>query len=176
MYVPSHNAGLRPPPSCSLFLLSLVSQGTVNYVNKQVGKTLGIVESTNNYFRMAVDTKSAKATGRGRNSIRIVSKDEFADGVYILDVDHSELHLLCVGERRGAGGSQAELIPNFPFLVSAGRLRDCSFLAFGAGDGEGELTWSACRTVACFLDYGHAWVAKGCASSVTAASISCAVD
>lgn len=37
---------------------------------------------------MGVDSTTASATGRGRNSVRIVSKDSFADGVYVLDVDH----------------------------------------------------------------------------------------
>jgi hypothetical protein len=47
---------------------------------------------------MSVDTKSARATGRGRNSVRIVSKDLFADGVYILDVDHSTYPVINSGE------------------------------------------------------------------------------
>ena len=47
-----------------------------------------LVSSTATSFKMAVDSSTAVATGRGRNSVRIVSKDEFADGVYVLDVSH----------------------------------------------------------------------------------------
>jgi hypothetical protein len=47
---------------------------------------------------MSVDPKRARATGRGRNSVRIVSKDLFADGVYILDVDHSTYPVINSGE------------------------------------------------------------------------------
>lgn len=52
---------------------------------------------------MAVDSDSASASGRGRNSVRIVSKDSFADGVYVLDVDHIPVGCGTVSRTFGPG-------------------------------------------------------------------------
>lgn len=62
--------------------------GFVNYVSKSTAKQLGLIQSSNNYFKMKVDDFTPIASGRGRSAVRIVSKDEYADGVYVLDVDH----------------------------------------------------------------------------------------
>lgn len=62
--------------------------GFVNYVSKTDAKNLGLIQSSSNYFKMKVDDTTAVASGRGRSAVRIVSKDEYADGVYVLDLDH----------------------------------------------------------------------------------------
>jgi len=64
------------------------THGYVNYVSKAVAQASNLITSTASSFKMAVDSTTAVATGRGRNSIRIVSKDEFGDGLYVLDVNH----------------------------------------------------------------------------------------
>lgn len=62
--------------------------GFVNYVSRSVASSLGMISSTSTYFRMGVDTATSWASGRGRNSVRIVSRDTFRDGLYVLDVEH----------------------------------------------------------------------------------------
>ncbi|CDZ98694.1 Glycoside hydrolase, family 16 [Phaffia rhodozyma] len=62
--------------------------GYVNYVTKAIAKAQGMITTSASYFKMGVDTSTSGLTSRGRNSVRIVSKDDFADGVYILDIDH----------------------------------------------------------------------------------------
>jgi len=64
------------------------THGYVNYVSKAVAQASNLITSTASSFRMAVDSTTAVATGRGRDSVRIVSKDEFGDGLYVLDVNH----------------------------------------------------------------------------------------
>lgn len=66
----------------------LLPKGFVNYVSKSTAKTMGLIQSSSNYFKMKVDDQTPVASGRGRSAVRIVSKDEFADGVYVLDLDH----------------------------------------------------------------------------------------
>lgn len=47
----------------------------------------GYASHTNGAVIMRANAES-QASGRGRDSVRIASKDEWADGVYILDVNH----------------------------------------------------------------------------------------
>ena len=76
-------------PGCSdFFTENDPTNGYVNYVSQAEASSTNIVRTNASYFTMAVDTTVATATGRGRNSVRLVSKDSFADGVYVLDVDH----------------------------------------------------------------------------------------
>ncbi|KAK8864224.1 hypothetical protein IAR55_001470 [Kwoniella newhampshirensis] len=64
------------------------TQGFVNYVSKSDASSASLVDvQSDNTFIMRADSSSI-ATGRGRDSIRISSKDKFADGVYILDMNH----------------------------------------------------------------------------------------
>ncbi|WVQ82189.1 hypothetical protein IAT38_004317 [Cryptococcus sp. DSM 104549] len=64
------------------------TNGYVNYVSKSAGTDAGLVDvQANDVFIMRADSDNV-ATGRGRDSIRISSKDKFADGVYILDLNH----------------------------------------------------------------------------------------
>lgn len=62
--------------------------GYVNYVSKSYAESEGLasVESNGNVIIRA--NSEVRATGRGRDSVRLASKDEFADGVYILDLNH----------------------------------------------------------------------------------------
>ncbi|KAK4687211.1 hypothetical protein P7C73_g2919, partial [Tremellales sp. Uapishka_1] len=62
--------------------------GYVNYVSQDDAASKGLtsIDSTG-AFIMAADSTN-NASGRGRNSVRISSKDKFADGVYILDLNH----------------------------------------------------------------------------------------
>jgi beta-glucanase (GH16 family) len=64
------------------------TNGYVNYVSQSEASSANLVKTNSSYFTMSVDSTTASATGRGRNSVRLVSKDSFADGVYVLDVDH----------------------------------------------------------------------------------------
>ncbi|WVF71645.1 hypothetical protein IAT40_006453 [Kwoniella sp. CBS 6097] len=62
--------------------------GYVNYVSKSAAQKEGLVDvQSGNTFLMRADSSNIP-TGRGRDSIRITSKDQFADGVYILDLNH----------------------------------------------------------------------------------------
>ncbi|WVR07219.1 hypothetical protein IAU60_004260 [Kwoniella sp. DSM 27419] len=64
------------------------TNGYVNYVSKSAGQSAGLVDvQSNDVFVMRADSSNIP-TGRGRDSIRISSKEQFADGVYILDVNH----------------------------------------------------------------------------------------
>ncbi|TYJ51917.1 hypothetical protein B9479_007496 [Cryptococcus floricola] len=64
------------------------TSGTVNYVSKSSGQSAGLIDvQSDSTFIMRADSDSV-ATGRGRDSVRISSKDYFADGVYILDLNH----------------------------------------------------------------------------------------
>ncbi|EIW70867.1 hypothetical protein TREMEDRAFT_28753, partial [Tremella mesenterica DSM 1558] len=62
--------------------------GYVNYVSKSDAQSLSLVDiQSSGEFVMRADSDN-QASGRGRNSVRISSKDKFGDGVYILDVNH----------------------------------------------------------------------------------------
>ncbi|KAJ9112832.1 hypothetical protein QFC20_002160 [Naganishia adeliensis] len=61
--------------------------GYVNYVSQQTAMEKGMVSYNSSRFTMGVDATNV-ATGRGRDSVRISSKDKFNDGIYILDLQH----------------------------------------------------------------------------------------
>ncbi|WRT66161.1 uncharacterized protein IL334_003114 [Kwoniella shivajii] len=62
--------------------------GYVNYVSKSSAQKSGLIDvQANNVFIMAADSANVP-DGRGRDSIRISSKNKYADGVYILDLNH----------------------------------------------------------------------------------------
>ncbi|WVW83683.1 hypothetical protein I302_105704 [Kwoniella bestiolae CBS 10118] len=64
------------------------TSGYVNYVSKSEAQKSGLIDvQANNVFYMAADSTNVP-TGRGRDSIRISSKSKYADGVYILDLNH----------------------------------------------------------------------------------------
>ncbi|OCF74832.1 hypothetical protein I204_05214 [Kwoniella mangroviensis CBS 8886] len=64
------------------------TSGYVNYVSKSDAQKSGLIDvQANNVFYMAADSTNVP-TGRGRDSIRISSKSKYADGVYILDLNH----------------------------------------------------------------------------------------
>ncbi|KAL7421539.1 hypothetical protein Q5752_003308 [Cryptotrichosporon argae] len=64
------------------------TNGYVNYVSLSDGQSAGLVgvQSDGSFVMKADSTKTG--SGRGRDSIRISSKDKYADGVYILDLNH----------------------------------------------------------------------------------------
>ncbi|CAG8784298.1 13620_t:CDS:1, partial [Acaulospora colombiana] len=39
-------------------------------------------------FTMKADSEHNSILGKGRDSVRLVSNDEFGDGVYIFDINH----------------------------------------------------------------------------------------
>nr|XP_031859225.1 uncharacterized protein CI109_005421 [Kwoniella shandongensis]KAA5526297.1 hypothetical protein CI109_005421 [Kwoniella shandongensis] len=64
------------------------TQGYVNYVSKSDASDASLVDvQSDNTFIMRADSSNT-ASGRGRDSVRISSKEKFADGVYILDLNH----------------------------------------------------------------------------------------
>nr|XP_019010746.1 uncharacterized protein I206_04048 [Kwoniella pini CBS 10737]OCF49527.1 hypothetical protein I206_04048 [Kwoniella pini CBS 10737] len=64
------------------------TNGYVNYISKSAAQKQSLIDvQANNVFYMAADSTNVP-TGRGRDSIRISSKDKYADGVYILDLNH----------------------------------------------------------------------------------------
>nr|XP_018263295.1 uncharacterized protein I303_04789 [Kwoniella dejecticola CBS 10117]OBR85453.1 hypothetical protein I303_04789 [Kwoniella dejecticola CBS 10117] len=64
------------------------TSGYVNYISKSAAQSQGLIDvQANNVFYMAADATNVP-TGRGRDSIRISSKNKYADGVYILDLNH----------------------------------------------------------------------------------------
>ena len=62
--------------------------GYVNYVSQDYAQSQGLVSVEGDGSVLIRADSSKPATGRGRDSVRLSSKDEFADGVYILDVNH----------------------------------------------------------------------------------------
>ncbi len=59
-----------------------------SYVSQSDASSLDLIAvMSDNSFVMRADAET-QASGRGRNSIRISSKDKFADGVYIVDINH----------------------------------------------------------------------------------------
>jgi hypothetical protein len=56
-------------------------------VTESVARSEGLASVVDGKVIMRANS-DAQASGRGRDSVRISSKDEWADGVYILDVNH----------------------------------------------------------------------------------------
>ena len=63
------------------------SHGYVNYVNQSTAESLGLFKQQDGKIYMGVDHTNV-ASGRGRNSIRISSKNVYTHGLFILNVNH----------------------------------------------------------------------------------------
>jgi len=63
------------------------THGYVNYVDRGTAEHLGLFKKENNKIYMAADHTTV-ASGRGRNSVRITSKNAYTHGLIILDLEH----------------------------------------------------------------------------------------
>jgi len=63
------------------------THGTVDYVNQQTAQQKGYIKTQNNGTYIGCDT-TTKATGRGRGSVRITTKEAFNQGLFIIDLTH----------------------------------------------------------------------------------------
>lgn len=82
--------------------------GYVNYVSLADAQSMGLTgQLGDGSFVMRADAET-RAAGRGRNSVRISSKAQFRDGVYILDVNHMPVGCGTVRRYRNASGDQAD--------------------------------------------------------------------
>lgn len=63
------------------------THGYVNYVDQNTAQSDGLIKNTNGGIYMGVDSTNV-ATGRGRNSVRITSKNTYNSGLVILDLAH----------------------------------------------------------------------------------------
>lgn len=65
------------------------TDGFVNYVNQQDAQSLGLYKVQNNQVYMGVDSKSIlSATGTGRKSVRVQSKNAYNNALIIADFAH----------------------------------------------------------------------------------------
>ncbi|EOA81640.1 hypothetical protein ACJQWK_10540 [Exserohilum turcicum] len=65
------------------------THGFVNYVNQQDAQSLGLYKVQNNQVYMGVDSKSIlSATGTGRKSVRVQSKNAYNNALIIADFAH----------------------------------------------------------------------------------------
>nr|GAT57645.1 predicted protein [Mycena chlorophos] len=65
------------------------THGRVNYVNSSVAKSQGIASSSDSWFSMGADSQMVVPPGqRGRDSVRIWSREAFSDSVLVLDLRH----------------------------------------------------------------------------------------
>jgi hypothetical protein len=69
---------------------------TDSYVTESVARSEGLASVVDGKVIMRANSDD-QASGRGRDSVRISSKDEWADGVYILDVNHMPVGCGSVG-------------------------------------------------------------------------------
>ncbi|CAG7848629.1 SubName: Full=Related to glycoside hydrolase family 16 protein-Laccaria bicolor {ECO:0000313/EMBL:CCA73334.1} [Serendipita indica DSM 11827] len=65
------------------------ANGVVNYLSEPAAQSAGLVSWTDSTFTMKADSINNSVMGKGRDSVRLVSRDEFGDGVYIFDINHS---------------------------------------------------------------------------------------
>ena len=63
------------------------SHGYVNYVNQSTAESLGLFKQQNGKIYIGVDHTNI-ASGRGRNSVRISSKNVYTHGLFVLNLDH----------------------------------------------------------------------------------------
>ena len=63
------------------------SHGYVNYVNQSTAESLGLFKQQNGKIYIGVDHTNV-ASGRGRNSVRISSKNVYTHGLFVLNLDH----------------------------------------------------------------------------------------
>jgi len=63
------------------------THGTVDYVNAQTAQTAGLTGIRNGAVYIGCDTKN-KVTGRGRQSVRISTKETWNGGLFVMDLLH----------------------------------------------------------------------------------------
>jgi len=63
------------------------THGTVDYVNQQTAKNAGLIDVRNGAVYIGCDTKN-KVTGRGRQSVRISTKEIWNGGLFVMDLQH----------------------------------------------------------------------------------------
>jgi len=59
----------------------------VDYVNQQTAQSAGLISNRNGAVYIGCDTKN-KATGRGRQSVRISTKEIWNGGLFVMDLEH----------------------------------------------------------------------------------------
>jgi len=59
----------------------------VDYVNQQTAQSAGLISNRNGAVYIGCDTKN-KATGRGRQSVRISTKELWNGGLFVMDLAH----------------------------------------------------------------------------------------
>jgi hypothetical protein len=64
------------------------THGTVDYVNEQTARSAGYIGMRGNSVYIGCDTKNKVTTGRGRQSVRLTSKDTYNSGLFIMDLSH----------------------------------------------------------------------------------------
>lgn len=65
------------------------ANGVVNYVSQSAAQSQNLVSWTDSTFTMKADSTQNSVMGKGRDSVRLVSNNDFGDGVYIFDINHS---------------------------------------------------------------------------------------
>jgi len=63
------------------------THGYVNYVSRDVAHNKGLINTNNNKVYIGADHTN-KASGRGRDAVRIVSNKNFNKGIFVFDLDH----------------------------------------------------------------------------------------
>jgi len=63
------------------------THGTVDYVNQQTAQNAGLIGFRNGAVYIGCDTKN-KVTGRGRQSVRISTKEIWNGGLFVMDLQH----------------------------------------------------------------------------------------
>lgn len=64
------------------------ANGVVNYVDQSTAQSGNLVSWTASTFTMKADSTQTSLMGKGRDSVRLVSNNDFGDGVYIFDINH----------------------------------------------------------------------------------------
>jgi hypothetical protein len=90
---PSEAHGQEPQRSVAVLITDFETAndptgGYVNYVSQDYAQSQGLISVEGDGSVLIRADSSKPGQGRGRDSVRLASKDEFADGVYILDVNH----------------------------------------------------------------------------------------
>lgn len=63
------------------------THGYVNYVDKATAQTEGLISVSNGKVTMKADSTKT-ASGRGRDSVRVTSTEQYTHGLVVLDLEH----------------------------------------------------------------------------------------
>jgi len=64
------------------------THGVVDYVNEQTAKSAGLIGQRGDAVYIGCDMKNKVTTGRGRQSVRISTKEIWNGGLFIMDLSH----------------------------------------------------------------------------------------